>query len=123
MELEFDPLKNVLPAFITPIGRFRLPNPSSMNEKLKAEILQREQNDSEEPLRSNLGGWRSRDDLLLWPQPEINELGKAIQSGVHHMIRLVSQQEDIRSSFSMTAWANIDRPGSYNRVHSHPRCQ
>jgi uncharacterized protein (TIGR02466 family) len=119
-ELEFDPLENVLPAFITPIGRFMLPDPSTMNEGLKAAILEREQNDSEGQSRSNRGGWHSRDDLLLWPQPEVSEVGKAIQSGVRHMIKLATQQEEYKGRFSMTAWANVNRSGAYNSIHTHP---
>ena len=72
--------------------------------------------------RSNLGGWRSEPDLLMWPDPEIATLKGMIHEGVSQVMQLAGsgQPVQIRADFNLVAWANINRRGSYNVTHNHP---
>ncbi len=81
MQLPFDIQQNVIPAFVTNVGRFMLPNAAHINPGLIQAIRQR-RDESTGQMRSNVGGWHSHDDLFDWPEAEAVELKDSVRSAV-----------------------------------------
>lgn len=72
-------------------------------------------------IRSNAGGWHSDVDLMSWKSPQI----KTLQDRIFAMTKTITQATmqapgGRRFDFSISAWANVNTHGSYNRVHNHP---
>jgi uncharacterized protein (TIGR02466 family) len=95
------------------------------NAKLHKILLDKEQENAEwrtgASQKSNIGGWRSKDDLLQWPNPEIQHLMHRVNGAVSFL----SNSRPIRKAqppknMEMFAWANINRNGEYNAAHIHP---
>ncbi|MFT5139710.1 MAG: hypothetical protein ACI9CB_001361 [Rhodothermales bacterium] len=113
---------NIMQAFVTPIGSFKIKKAKEINPGLKKEILRLEAL-HEGKVKSNIGGWHSNEDLLTWETPEIAELQKAIKSTTMQMIRETSGVKKFGAGLKMSAWANVNRKGTFNANHNHPGCQ
>ena len=120
-QIPFERGKNVLPAFLTPIGTFRVPDHESLNPALEAEILRRMQED-EGQTRSNVGGWHSMDNLFSWEPAAFKDLGEWIHSAAMNMVAVGSRTRRFRVKCQLSGWANVNGPGQYNGNHNHPGC-
>ena len=121
MRLPFDPREQIIPAFITPIGTFEVPNAAKLNPVLENEILQREQQDLGAS-KSNRGGWHSQTDLLNWPLEVMPDFADSMRSAVANMVAHTLRASRFNLQVALTAWANVNRTGSWNRFHNHPEC-
>ncbi len=113
---------NTLPAFATPIIRYKWPQSEALNARLRDIILEVEKNDPG-VRKSNVGGWHSGPELFFWPQPEIKTLVGRVRTLVAETMKAsgVRRSDTPRKySVSMEAWANVLRSGHYNAVHAHP---
>ncbi|MEM9145970.1 MAG: TIGR02466 family protein [Pseudomonadota bacterium] len=107
-------------AFATPIAAYVWPDSAALNAALRAQILEREGKGAG-LAKSNLGGWHSEADLLLWG-------GQAVAVLQQRMLRMAAEAtgQSLRGTsaqrfhFAVEAWANVSRDGNYNSVHAHP---
>jgi uncharacterized protein (TIGR02466 family) len=113
-----DSTANVFLAFPTPIYRFVRPETKGINDGLRRIVLDREAN-SPSTVRSNVGGWQSDYDLLNWPEPEINQLKEWVNEAFGEMMAVQVGPSPIACRLAVTAWANINRRGDFNRGHTH----
>lgn len=92
-----------------------------VNQRLRSLVLKKEA--EEEGVRlSNVGGWHSRQDLLLWDDPSITVFISLAQNFVHEYTaeRLGRPPGEFNSVLKMEGWANVSRAGNYARPHVHP---
>lgn len=119
MQFKINPQSEIQSLFPTQVAVLRLPDAAQINPGLEKAVLNRE-NSGRGGKRSNIGGWQSVDNLIDWPEPEVAELVDSMRSGVLNMVSLVSQKIRFEAALSIYAWANVNRSGSYNQVHTHP---
>lgn len=119
MQFKLNPQTDVVSLFPTPLAHFHLPNSTAINPALEKAILEREAAEKSGK-RSNIGGWQSQDNLLDWPEPEVAELGDSMRCAVLNMVSIISRMTRFEATVSITAWANINRSGAFNQVHTHP---
>ena len=116
----FDASEKVLLAFPTPIYKYVWPDSEAVNKALLRIVLGREKTEPS-TTRSNVGGWHSLPDLLLWQAPEIETLKGWITSAVKQMTQMTSRaKSEISGKLEMHGWANVSRRGAYNKIHNHP---
>ena len=70
--------------------------------------------------KSNVGGWRSRNDLFHWPVPEVKEIGAWIMDCVRQVVEATARPDRFRGTLSAVGWASVCRTGNYNAPHIHP---
>ncbi len=112
---------NIAWMFATPMIGYQWPDSADLNRELESLVLQREADDN--TIRnSNAGGWQSTDDLLSWGEPCTDELKHRFQTLLMAVLRETSADKSapIRTRFRLDCWANVNREGDYNVVHSHP---
>lgn len=119
MALNFNPQRDLKMAFTTPLAQFRLSEAAEINPGLKRLILERE---AVEPSQShsNVGGWRSRADLLTWGGNEIAVLDRSFREAAGRMTALINHPRRCELDQELVAWANVCRTGHYNALHNHP---
>jgi len=107
--------------FPTPVIVYQWENSEAMNSELESLILEREQADQSAQY-SNSGGWQSSPDLLAWGTSATNELKGRIDSLLYSTLIETSSnpEEKPNVQFRLDCWANVNREGDYNAVHSHP---
>lgn len=110
---------DVMQAFPTLIGRFRVPDADAMNRELQSLILSEETQYSSLG-RSNIGGWHSRTDFLHHTGPAVAALTTWITGTVNQMVAATAGHGSFKGTISLSAWATICRAGSYHAPHSHP---
>jgi len=108
----------VLLAFPTPIFKYVWPDSEAVNKALLRIVLAREKTEPS-TARSNVGGWQSGHDLLNWPEPEIQLLKKRVNDAFGEMMKVEAGPEPFNCRLAVTAWANLNRHGDYNRSHTH----
>jgi uncharacterized protein (TIGR02466 family) len=108
--------------FATPVMEYLWPDGAELNPLLRKSILEHAR---ENPgmKQTNVGGWHSATGRLEF-------CGGAGERLIHHMYamaeeatgRLFAQngQPPEIPSWTLTAWANINRRGNYNNIHTHP---
>ena len=106
-------------AFSTPIGISRIKNHELLNQQLKTIILEEELT-SASTRRSNIGGWRSRPDLLDIKHNSIATLLEHIQRAIQDMLKATKINEEFTGRMKISGWANVLRSGNYNTPHNHP---
>jgi uncharacterized protein (TIGR02466 family) len=119
MQFRINPKTEVASLFPTPIARFQLPNAAEINPALESAILEREKTDKSGK-RSNIGGWQSADNLVDWQEAEFVDLVDSMRCAVMNMVSIVTQITVFEAAINIVAWANINRSGAYNQVHTHP---
>ena len=107
--------------FATPVIGYQWQDSADLNGELEALVLEREAADNT-VRNSNAGGWQSADDLLTWGVPCTNELKRRIDAMLMAVLREthVKGHDGPSARFRMDCWANVNREGDYNVVHSHP---
>ncbi len=120
-QIPFHPKKSIIPAFMTPIGTFKVPGAEELNPALESEILRKMKSESGQT-RSNVGGWHSDDDLFKWSPPAFQEFGEWVNSAVVRMVSTASATKRFKCQLNLSGWANVNGPGQYNANHNHPGC-
>jgi uncharacterized protein (TIGR02466 family) len=107
-------------AFVTPILRLSLPGAEFLNKGLRRQILELEKKSTGRTI-SNSGGFQSDGNLFAVPSPELKILTQAIEVAYRSLCRsLVPEQPALeKDRLDLNGWANINRAGDFNRVHSH----
>lgn len=107
--------------FATPLVITKLDQAQDFNDRLKQTIVTRSQQVASVK-KSNSGGWQSATDFLDWSGDEGAHL---IACARALATELTLQQEmmdyaPFDGDWKVNAWANINRSGNANNVHSHP---
>lgn len=112
--------QRILSLFSTPLMRVICPDSEATNRGLKQLVLDKESTEPGQE-RSNVGGWHSLPDLLLWQAPEIETLKGWITAAVKQVTQITSRTKgEVSGKLEMHAWANISRRNAYNKIHHHP---
>jgi uncharacterized protein (TIGR02466 family) len=106
-------------AFLTPIWTFSFPRADDVNPSLRKVILEAAGSYPSQG-RSNVGGWRSRNDLFHWEAPEVKDIGAWIMDCVRRIVEATAAPERFRGTISVVGWASVCRTGNYNAPHVHP---
>lgn len=107
--------------FATPMLRWRAPDADTLNPILRAAILAREAAAPSSQF-SNVGGWQSAPDFLDDPEPCIAALRRHMVMLLRHVMAIPTGGDPARieGQLGIVGWANVNRPGDFNRVHDHP---
>ena len=110
----------VVLGFATPVFLHRWPEAerTPVNAALKAAILARRDQTSGEKI-SNVGGWQSNSDMMSWEVPEVARLKDWINRAYGAVMCSELGTEGFHSRYNITAWANVNQSGDYNRSHLH----
>jgi len=113
-------------AFGTALSLRTVPNFALLNPELESAILKRRDAGLANRI-SNMGGWQSLPDFWDWPEPCVAHLKGEIDRGVQQintMPTLLERRNEPskRVSYQAYGWANVNRSGDYNMLHSHPGC-
>ena len=112
---------NTLVWWTTPIMRRRMKDVEGVNADLKALILDHAKTDKNAQ-KSNQGGWHSGEDLLTWGGPAIAQLQSWIVTAFKNLTEVTSGGQVYAGKIELNAWANLNRRGDYNAIHTHPAC-
>jgi uncharacterized protein (TIGR02466 family) len=111
--------------FPLPLLARTIPDAAATNEALRRNILARERSETG-MTRSNADGWHSQTTLLTWPEAEIATVRKWIDDATRE-ISLLAMRGDVKKAvdiaYEAQGWANVNRNGNYNAVHTHPNSQ
>lgn len=105
----------------TPVLRRRFANTEAVNQGLKDLVLERART-TKNVQKSNLGGWHSDEDLLAWGGPDIAQLQQWIVGAFQDLTSVTGGGQQYNGKLELNAWANLNRKGDYNMVHTHPAC-
>jgi uncharacterized protein (TIGR02466 family) len=105
----------------TPVLRRSFVNVDAVNQELKELVLERAANTKNIP-KSNYGGWHSDEDLLTWGGEAIAQLQQWIVSAFQDLTNITGGGQVYDGKVELNAWANLNRRGDYNIVHTHPAC-
>src|SRR3954462_14847556 len=106
-------------AFPTLIGLVRVPDAGALNQELRSIILAEEVRYGSLG-RSNVGGWHSRPDFLLRPEPAVAGLTTWITWALRNLIETSAGPGPFKGSLSLSAWTATCRAGAYHAPHAHP---
>lgn len=105
--------------FPTPLWTFSYSRAEAVNPILSKVILEVAQTYPSQG-RSNVGGWRSRNDLFHWAVPEVKEIGTWVMDCVARVVKESAQPDRYRGTLTAVGWASVCRTGNYNAPHIHP---
>jgi len=111
--------------FATPLVIRDWPNSEQFNQDLEELVRNSEKEDKDGyGVRSNAGGWQSPGNLITWIDPVVEIFRQRIEKLVTNLLQEVARDTGTNRSFKLLidAWANINRKGDYNVVHTHPNC-
>jgi uncharacterized protein (TIGR02466 family) len=120
---EIDFQKSVTTMFGTPFVSVDWPAVEEMNQQIYDLVMAEEQGDDlGRGIRSNAGGWQSRGNLLMRPDPCIVRLKQMMETAVFELLGALVRKDGGERTFTLLfdSWANVCRNGNYNVVHSHP---
>jgi uncharacterized protein (TIGR02466 family) len=120
---DFDINKCLTMQFGTIFVSHQWPDVDEMNEGLAKLILAEEKADDQgRGIRSNAGGWQSRGNLIIRPEPEIQALKQRMETMVFSLLGAIVRKDGTERTFTLLfdSWANVCRNGNYNVVHTHP---
>jgi len=109
----------IAPMFSTPVARLKVPNADELNLVLEAAILKREAQQGGVH-KTNIGGWHSDFDLMEWPEVVESGFGRILRDVCHQLIGRQAKASRFSGQLDLTAWANVNRKGTYNIRHNHP---
>jgi uncharacterized protein (TIGR02466 family) len=105
-------------AFTTPILLVDVPDAEAMNAELADVLLAREKEMSSKS-HSTLGGWQSTWDIDTWAGAGTGRL-LTIASTIANQATVDRDGKPVSISWRWNIWANINRCGHGNELHSHP---
>ncbi|HUE65583.1 MAG TPA: putative 2OG-Fe(II) oxygenase [Rhizomicrobium sp.] len=107
--------------FASPLAARVLPDTEQLNQKLVSRIQAHEQ-DSPGESKTNVGGWHSETGQLEF----CGDAGMELIRHIYAMTDEVTQRVLAENNqpwrpmrWTLHAWANVNRPGDFNRVHTH----
>jgi hypothetical protein len=112
----------VVPILAIPFGVVPLPDAEALNPVLAALFTARMRADGTAP-RDNPLCYRSRDDLLEWPEDAVQQLAAAISRGVNSVVNAVNDFTETQlSSFALQArgWFTVVAPDGGVPATSYP---
>jgi len=113
--LEFDINESLAMQFGTPFVSFQLPDSEEINQGLAELILAEEKSDDEgRGIRSNVGGWQSRGNLITRSEPEIRTLKQWMETMVFNLLGALVRKDGTERTFTLLidSWANVCRHGN-----------
>jgi len=122
---DFDIRKSIFMQFATHVVSHDWPNSDALNAELQEAVMAREAEEGKNRLvRSNAGGWQSSGNLITWKEPCIDVFRRRIEKLVTNLLQELIRDMGKNRSFNLyiDSWANVNRPGDYNVVHTHPNC-
>jgi len=122
---DFDIRKSLSMVFATHLVVHDWPNSEALNNDLQELVLGKEADDLKNGItRSNAGGWQSGGNLITWKESCIEIFRQRIEKLVTNILQHIIRDEGMNRSFRLLidSWANINRRGDYNVVHTHPNC-
>ena len=122
---DFDIRKSLTMLFATPLVIHDWPNSEQFNKDFAKMVLAKEQELIEQGVvRSNAGGWQSPGNLITWKEPVIEIFRQRIEKLVTNILQHIIRDKGVDRSIRLLidAWANVNRRGDYNIVHTHPNC-
>ena len=114
----YDSGEEVVLAFATPIYRRTWPDSAELNARLREIVLERKAA-AASTARSTVGGWQSSHDLMTWPHAETQSLGQRIHEAFGAVMQRELGHQRFTCRLAVTAWANVNEDGHYNRHHTH----
>lgn len=109
--------------FGTPFVSYQWPDSEDLNRELTELILAKESADKEGyGTRSNAGGWQSPGNVITWPEPCIQKLKARVEELIFNLTGELLRKDGTERTFTLMidGWANVNRRGAYNVVHTHP---
>ena len=89
-------------------------------EQLAYRLMQDEKNATR---RTNYGGWHYAFDLFELQEPVILEFRSQMEQHVHAFLNhFRPEARKKKDQFRLRGWLNVNRPGDFNTLHSHPGC-
>ena len=116
----FDPL--VMPIFATPFGLATVPEAAELNPAAVQLFAERAVPERADPASRDPLMFRSRDDLLQWPDEPVRRLAAGIMGAALSVVRLLNELTDEQfASFQLQAraWFTIVRPDGNVPSDSH----
>ena len=107
-------------AFSTPILLVDVPDAATMNAELVDVLLARKKEQSSKS-HSTLGGWQSTWDIDSWAGAGTTRL-LTIGSTIANRVTVDRDGKPVSINWRWNIWANINRHGHGNELHSHPGC-
>ena len=104
--------------FPTPVAAVLTPDADARNAELRTLILDRRRT-ARSMAASNAGGWHSDRDLLAWGgvrAAEVIEMARAVAT----QLTRDRDGREVRPTWVVSAWANVNGPGDSNFCHYHP---
>jgi len=108
---------NVQYHWATPILQCKLKKHSSLNKQLTKIITTKLKESTK--ITSNIGTWRSEDNLLRYEFPEIKTLQEIISNAVYKILDYFVTQDTFTGDILIEAWANVYSSGDYQTPHIH----
>lgn len=109
---------SVTPSYATPVIAVKLVDADKINRELTKVILARE-GATKGTDHSNQGGWQSTWDFLDWGGPAAKAL-LAAATMVADRFTCDRQGRPVKIDWKVNMWANVNRAGNANVVHTHP---
>jgi uncharacterized protein (TIGR02466 family) len=122
---DFNIKQSLTMLFATPLVIHDWPNSEQFNRDLAELIYGSKKADKHGyGTRSNAGGWQSPGTLITWKDPAVETFRQRIEKLVGNLLQEVARDTGKNRSFRLLidAWANINKKGDYNVVHTHPNC-
>ena len=104
--------------FPTPVAAVLTPDADARNAELRTLILDRRRT-ARSMAASNAGGWHPDRDLLAWGDvraAEVVEMARAVAT----QLTRDRDGREVRPTWVVSAWANVNGPGDSNFCHYHP---
>ena len=120
MQLEHTKDQGIINLFNTPILKIIWPEAEIYNEALENIILNNMNSDLGTNT-TNVGGWRSKEDLHTWNNIEINKLLSWIKYELKSFVSTLCNNKYSTNSIEASArsWANVNFKEDYKKVHNH----
>ena len=103
--------------FPVPLWGFDLDNSKEVNTSIENRVYQKSKNEKSRHA-SNEGGWHSEGNMS--DDPVMKSLLRFIEWAVGELSTEAGMKY---STYKIFLWTNLNRPGDYNSVHSHPDSQ
>ena len=105
----------------TPVFTARLPEAPEVCAALRRTILEREANQPGGLENSNVGGWHSARDMTHWGGPALERV-LARARALADRLTVDREGKPAPSAWRTECWANVNRRGQANKLHTHPGC-
>ena len=104
--------------FATPIWTGTVADAPALNRALETACYALRERDPGGSQNTNVHGWQSQADIQH--EPDFSALIPKLLEACKEAGRSAHFKPDAR--YFIEAWANINPPGAYNLVHTHPNC-